>query len=446
MPEPAGTRSLEDILASIRKSLSDETVDGLVQLSAAAAAAVRAEANPTQRSIDGKTDPAATVTVADALADDLLRDKLAGALSTEEAAETPPDDLSELLAEPSVSLAHPAPAEAPAEAAGESALAKLWFIRPGKPEEAQSPGTSSLEIDPFAETGARPPSNGQDATTIFSRSASQLLRDGAEVAQDAPTVANVLKAAAPRLDREKIELLNKLRASNAAAIEKIAKENAEAEAAPATPEPETSVAEAAAPSAEPLDTPPAKPSEPEAEEGVPDVAQGEGEGAATPDGEQALRALLTLPERSTPLFGAMPDGRRPIVTSAAAHLIPDSEDEPPVPSSTEVQGEAKPVAEMPGPGRADMTDAPLEPLPVPVAEGASQDEASGAPVEIAAVASQAQSEAMPVPASAGERSLEDMIAAVLEPVLHRLIEKNLEPLVEVLVRREVEKALKASRE
>ena len=64
--------------------------------------------------------------------------------------------------------------------------------------------------------------------------------------------------------------------------------------------------------------------------------------------------------------------------------------------------------------------------------------------EIPASLSDDQPEAATV--TAGERSLEDMIAAVLEPVLHRLIEKNLEPVVQDLVRREVAKALKAARE
>ena len=446
MPEPAGTRSLEDILASIRKSLSDETVDGLVQLSAAAAAAARAEAGPAQQTATSATDPAAAVTMADALADDLLRDKLAGALSTEEVPEPSSHELSELLAEPSVSLAPPAPAEQTAAATTESTLSNLWFIRPGKPEEAPeqtgATGARTLRIDPFEDGDTASSANGDAGSTIFSRSPSQLMNDGASVSQDAPTVANVLKGAAPRLDREKIELLNKLRASNASAIEKIAKANAETDVLSETSEPDAAASEPA-PVTEAVDARPVAEPEPEVAEAAPEHVPAD---EPAPDGEHALRTLLTLPERSTPLFGALPDGRRPIVTSAVGHLIPEGDDEPLAPPSAEIAADI--TDDVVPDRRASHVDPEVAGGPVAERAGAREEPGATEPdavaSEIPASLSDDQPEAATV--TAGERSLEDMIAAVLEPVLHRLIEKNLEPVVQDLVRREVEKALKAARE
>ncbi len=131
MPEPASTRSLEDILASIRRSLADESVDGLVELSAEAVDAARAEqtrttpARETVQANDRPTEDQQVPSASDALADDLLRDKLAGALVLD-------TDLAEeeIAAEDEATSAQPV--TDPIDAADEeptvdpATLAKLW--------------------------------------------------------------------------------------------------------------------------------------------------------------------------------------------------------------------------------------------------------------------------------------------------------------------------------
>lgn len=361
MPEPASSRSLEDILASIRRSLADESVDGLVELSEAAVDAARAEQArsgatpmPAAPRPSGPED-AAPVSAADALADELLRDKLAGALvlETEVGEEEPAGD---------DDFAPANDTEAQAEPQHDSgALAKLWVLRPGIDHATPTAPTSggSLSLDPFA--GVRLPSADNQPPADFSLSPLELIGGASPLAKPLPVSPQSSQAPAreapasaapapaaegagpPRLDAANIALLQKLRASNAAAIEKMAQSIVESGAAPAAiptvpePEPVTAGAESdvdheaptVAPFAELLKSV-AKAEPDPAPEHTP-VTSGERaaeapapEPAAAPETlEEEARPLLSLPERSTPLFGDHGDAR-PQLTSGLDHLLPET--------------------------------------------------------------------------------------------------------------------------
>lgn len=393
-----GTRSLEEILASIRKSLSDESVDGLVELSAAAAAAVRAENAPA----DTDTAPASEGRQEAA---DALTDKLAGALNGTRA---PDEDLTDLLAEPALpALAIPRDARKPDTAtAPDASKDSLWFLRPGAPDDAQaSPGSGShpeLRIDSHDEDDAA--------------------ADRSEERPEDELKAEPRKLAVPRLDPEKISLLNKLKASSSAALEAIEKQSPVEE--PQVVELPTAFMPKAKPAPEP--------------------------------------SVLTRADTfRVPLFGGETDNRKPVVSipSQPAKLVPDpvAEEAPAAAPAADapvaaeagsvdaapdepVQAAAKtrPVIE---PDVDDMLVAPT-PAPAPVLDPAPVQEAAfdAAPEPASAVETGA-APPPPVPASAN-KPLEDMIAAVLEPVLQKLLEKNLTPMLEAMVRREVVKALK----
>lgn len=460
MPEPASPRSLEDILASIRKSLADETVDGLVELSAAAVDAARADASflETKASRGG-------VSAADALADDLLRDKLAGALVLD--AESGEGDVA-ARDQDEITEFHPGDAaelEAGAEDAGSvdgAALAKLWVLRPGLEQAKPTAATARpLTLDPFATSGLA--SGGAAAPADFTLSPRDLLGEAKALSMPlasmpplphAPANTDAAGAGPPRLDPDSIALLKKLRASNAAAIEKMAKANDEAEA-----EPEEIAAEMAPPISEDIVDAVSIPQS--------DAAPAAEQGETTTTGEEA-RPLLSLPERSTPLFGGHPDAR-PAVTSGLDHLLAEQPAaplqveeilaaetveilEPAEPSlATEEEAASLVVADA-----APETSLPEEPEVVVETLRESQIEAEPErpelvdvpvavpePEAMVAHAAEAQAEephAAPQPG--GNKALEDMIAAVLEPVLQRLIETSIGPALEALVRREVERVLK----
>jgi hypothetical protein len=462
MPEPANSRSLEDILASIRQSLADESVDGLVELSAAAVDAARAEqsrsAHPAANfTLPERAEAAAPVSAADALADDLLRDKLAGALVLE----------TDVVDEEIVTEVAVADAPAPDDNDGDNdlgtdetepridsaALAKLWVLRPGidQAKPAASGAAQSLSLDPFATRQA--PADNAKAADDFAFSPLEILGRATPVAKPVPSMPPLPQAPAPganlpatpatsseaagppRLDPASVALLEKLRASNAAAIEKIAISNSESD--------DASAPAAAAP-------------EPEAvisgdDRGSHDDAPAAAEPADAIATEEELRPLLSLPERSTPLFGGQADARPP-VTSGLEHLLPEaataplqvedvvseiSAPSPDVVPEAELETAAAEVSAEPEASVAAPISAPaIEPEPVldGIIEPAAELQAADAPPIEAQAA-----------APGANKALEDMIAAVLEPVLQRLIETSIGPALESLVRREVERVLKEQR-
>lgn len=458
MPEPASPRSLEDILASIRKSLADETVDGLVELSAAAVDAARADASFLEAKAIG-----GNVSAADALADDLLRDKLAGALVLDadvgesDAAARDQAEIADFQA--SEADESEAGADGESERVDGAALSKLWVLRPGL-EQAKPTAAAArtLTLDPFATAGAGP--SGTAAPAAFNLSPRDLLNEAKALSAPLPSMPPLPRTSAdaepegagpPRLDPDSIALLKKLRASNAAAIEKIAKANDEAEA-----EPDAVVAEIVAPL--PEDTVDAV-TEPSSD------PQAAAEQAQTAAAREEARPLLSLPERSTPLFGGHSDAR-PTLTSGLDHLLAEQAAAPlqvvtevvafDAPAETVAspeeaaslgaadaapeashQSEREPVDEMQSDAHAEAASG----LPEPVV-AAEPEPAIAHAVE--ALAEEPQSAPQVGPAS-GNKALEDMIAAVLEPVLQRLIETSIGPALEALVRREVERALKEQR-
>lgn len=487
MPEPASSRSLEDILASIRQSLADESVDGLVELSAAAVDAARAEQSRGARPSTGLPVPdgaayAGPASAADSLADDLLRDKLAGALviETEVAEEetAAEDEAASAFQSEAKSGAHDLQTDEPGVDA--SALAKLWVLRPGieQARPAPSGASASLSLDPFA--NAPTASDDTKPAAEFAFSPLELLGRATPIAKPLPTMPPVPQspaadaatpdaparaiegAAPPRLDPASVALLEKLRASNAAAIEKIAQSNVESEEAPppASAVDETaqvasedeSAPEAEAPAVAPfaellqsvskVEAAPSAPEEPTAD--APVVAPPEPSTV-----EENVRPLLTLPERSTPLFGGQADARPPL-TSGLDHLLPEAgaaplhvEDEaadvgePEPQEQPVVEAIEQPVAELAAEPAAEVAmPAVSDPEPIP---DVSRDDATASHLPEAA------SEEAAVAAPGANKALEDMIAAVLEPVLQRLIETSIGPALETLVRREVERVLKEQR-
>lgn len=479
MPEPASSRSLEDILASIRRSLADETVDGLVELSSAAVDAARAEQSRAA-ALQEHAGADAQRSAADALADDLLRDKLAGALVLD--TDTGEAELSEADAAALEEAASDATAPPPdasesdrAEPEFESAaLANLWVLRPGIEQAKPAGGTmQSLTLDPFA--GARAAPGETKPAAEFSLSPLELLGGTKPLDKPVAAMPPLPKATAslphaapasngagpPRLDSESIALLQKLRASNAAAIEKIAQSNVEAEEAqapePEVAEPEPDVSDAAedllAEAPPPEHEEPAPAADPVvAAEPVVAFPFAEPAPDPVPAAKEEARPLLSLPERSTPLFGGHEDAR-PQLTSGLEHLLPEAGAVP-----LEVEDV---VADVVVPELGEPAEAPpalaLDPVAEIVAEPAPATASLGLAEAEPAIEAMAEPEgpvATPAedipeaPQSAvpgGNKALEDMIAAVLEPVLQRLIETSIGPALEVLVRREVERALKEQR-
>jgi hypothetical protein len=475
MPQAADTRSLEDILASIRQSLADETVDGLVQLSAAAAAAARAEVAVEAPSNGHAEAPAHVVDDAQA---DKLEAKLAGALTAEE-------DLTSQLTTVLSEATHeaedePEHAAADAEPAADAApagadLSKLWFLRPGAPEDAPAVPSQApaLTLDALPTRDLTEPPSEKVAAALFSLSARAIVEGGSSpapaipappapivAATPEPAAAEGAKRKVPRLDATQIEMINKLRASSAAAVENI---TSEAEVVdlrkPALPE-----VTSASPAPALVPTPPEPvqaeaPAEPEASELTPEAPPARAEAA-----EADVGMLLSRPARSTPLFGGPNAQSRPIVSAPPLPVAPpddadDAELETPVAAADDTVAE---VVEEPAVARAapepDLEDV-LEPTPLvaePVAlpETAAAEEAPPPPPvretihTINTVAAPVPPPPAPVgmPATMGGRPLEEMIAAVLEPVMQRLLEKNLGPMIEAMVRREVEKALGKSQD
>ncbi len=484
MPEAAGSRNLEDILASIRQSLADETVDGLVELSAAAAAAARAETR------EHHGEPSADISATD----EQLKDKLLGALS---AAPTVPDDLDDLLADsppsPAVvalpearTLRETEPASAPADAAqlaeGDAA-SKLWFLRPGAPEPKQAAGGKDapvLRIDPFEAGDGRASKASKDAASIFSLSPKAIVAgspapkppavapemEDAEVASPgqnlpsaqattSPSAVEEGKPKVPRLDKHQIEMLNKLKSASAAAAVKAAQGPDSADMAATT---EINIRDAAALAWPTLEKQLA--AKKAADEATTEVAA-EDE-AEAPLSEATARALLSRPERATPLFVSERPSSRPIVSSpplpsslqgeglpGAMHTL-----EPPADEAVEPSTAVAPAAREPdAAGEDGYASAVVEALSQAETPEAADPPQVAVPEihrvkTVASLVSPPPSEqesalaAVQGIAAASDRPLEEMIASVLEPVLQRLLEKNLTPLVEAIVRQEVEKAFK----
>lgn len=438
-PDAAGTRSLEEILASIRKSLSEETVDGIVELSAAAAAAARAESKPANGGKSAATAAPKRETKAEPERD-TLSDKLAGALG---GSENPVDDLADVLAEPAPQPSIAAKSVPGKEPAKEEAKDPLWFLRPGAPEQpsgemAKRPAPK-LEIDPKDRLGA----------AVEKKLAAE------------PDQEQVLTT--PRLDPERLNRIN-ARPTTPVAVEPepelepelapeetIAKASEEREVEP-EPEPEEMTAKAPEePEVEPAPTVattvPAEPSPPAA------VTAPAASAAPDPAAETGILSRREAPR--VPLFGGATDKRKPIISAPLAGLPLKPADEPYTPPPA---GGPK----SPAPAAEKSEAAPEKTVsPQPVASGRLADviekirAEAGKPAEttspeaaepVAAFKPEAVlAAAAPGVPPGASKPLEQMIAAVLEPVLQRLLEKNLAPMLEEMVRREVEKALQDER-
>ena len=169
------------------------------------------------------------------------------------------------------------------------------------------------------------------------------------------------------------------------------------------------------------------------------------------------------PANATPLFVGAYDKSQQIVTAALPAAAPTAE--APAPSIADDGADARlrrlfpnAVKEAP-PAVADGdVEEVLQPVAAkdekPVAEAETVETVASEPASampsldafrvMAAAAASPSSAATGGPAA--DRSLEDMIAAVLEPVLQRLLEKSLAPMVETMVRQELDKALRTRRE
>jgi cell pole-organizing protein PopZ len=117
-PDPTGAKSLEEILASIRRSLADEGTDRPTEARVAPVKAAQPQPKP----------PAPAAAPANGAG--LLPGKLAGALNGAAAAPTLDDDLTELLAtEPKKSApAAPANSARPSAAGSGDPKDPLWFL------------------------------------------------------------------------------------------------------------------------------------------------------------------------------------------------------------------------------------------------------------------------------------------------------------------------------
>lgn len=424
-PDAVGSRSLEEILASIRKSLAEDSVDGLVELSAPAVAAVRAEVKAGgARSPAAKAEPAAAE-----LPSASLTDKLAGALS---GTESVPDELADVLEEPVAVQPAPEPAPAlgapvieaaaPAESS-DAAKDPMWFLRPGAPEKpaADARPVPTLKIDPYSprRPSAEEPKPGAAEPNLAPDPVLETTQE------DLPAPAT------PRLDPERLERINKLR-DTIAGVEK-------------APEPRP-----VAPRVDlPRETAP-----------KPSVAPATRSDLAPHTGPALV--LRTEGPR-VPLFGGETDSRRPVVSEPTPLPVPPApvearfeEPEPgahaiAAPAGSElppVEPEELQVAE----AAANLSEPAISPEPQPAffaqpASGAVVPEhdavAETAVAPVPEVHPSPASQARPtVPASASNRPLEEMIAAMLEPLIQKLLEKNLASQLEALVQREVEKAMR----
>ncbi|RTL65181.1 MAG: DUF2497 domain-containing protein [Hyphomicrobiales bacterium] len=409
-----------------------------------------------------------------------MKAKLAGALAPEE-------DLASQLTSVLSEATHEAEGEqdqAPATDAAEDPtsdaapagadLSKLWFLRPGAPEDAPPVPSKApaLSLDALPTRDLTEPPSEKVAAALFSLSARAIVDGGSSpapavparpetpvVATPEPAAADGAKRKVPRLDATQIEMINKLRASSAAAVENITSEADVVDLRkPALPEAASSPAPAIVPA----------PAEPVAAE-APSVLEKDEETSEPPaaraePAEADVGMLLSRPARSTPLFVGPNAQSRPIVSAPPLPLAPadDAEDAEAQPAAAAVDDTVTVVIEEPAVALAahepDLEDV-LEPTPL-VAEPAVSVEAAAAedalpppPVRetihtINTVAAPVPPPPAPVgmPATMGGRPLEEMIAAVLEPVMQRLLEKNLGPMIEAMVRREVEKAVGKSQD
>jgi cell pole-organizing protein PopZ len=119
-PDPTGAKSLEEILASIRRSLAEEPPDRPPEPRVAQVKAGQPQPKPASPVANGS---------AKANGPELLAGKLAAGLNGASRAPAPDDDVGELLAAEPKKPAPPAPADAPkpAEAKGD-AKDPLWFL------------------------------------------------------------------------------------------------------------------------------------------------------------------------------------------------------------------------------------------------------------------------------------------------------------------------------
>jgi cell pole-organizing protein PopZ len=154
-PESTGAKSLEEILASIRKSLAEEAADPR--------ASTLKPAQPQLRPLAPEPGPTAPSTTAPGKGAGMLSAKLAGSANGAARGPLPDPDLSELLAGEPKKPASPAPAE-PSKPAGKSAAEEdakdkdpLWFLSRLSAAAAGSPGPSSAARARDAAKAATPP-------------------------------------------------------------------------------------------------------------------------------------------------------------------------------------------------------------------------------------------------------------------------------------------------
>lgn len=385
-PEAKGTQNLEEILASIRKSLTEESTDGLADLRPGAPATVSSLATrPAQAQPAAPAKAAPQAPAAETPRSDGLTSRLAGALNGADTASD--DDLSDFFAHVPKRSSSPPAGDAPKASEDKD---PLWFL--GRPEgepikadggsartgmgDRQQPPAGPIELSrPETLRSSFPPlfGGGRDAAV------------GPRLPNDGPADGAMAAAAA----------------------------------APATtPAPVT------APVTVPVTTPePATKIEPAAK----------AEPAVKADAADKVQPLPPAPALEKAAPPAAPAAPSPAKASATPVAVPDKAAKPDVAPPQPTAG--KPAA--PQPAKAPAAPVAKAPAAPATAAGVSPAAAPAKPAAAPAKADPA--------ATAQSRVLEDMIAQLLEPVLVRWLDTNLPRLIEKTVREEVARALKADR-
>lgn len=143
-PEAKGAQNLEEILSSIRRSLSEESTAGLVDLRPAATPAERAWSSGARATETKAPAAKAAAPVPEAAPrNDGLSGRLAGALNGSPSAFD--DDLGDFFAHVPKRAVPPAAGDAPKPAVnGSGGADPLWFLgRPGAPEDPAAPAATA---------------------------------------------------------------------------------------------------------------------------------------------------------------------------------------------------------------------------------------------------------------------------------------------------------------
>ena len=396
-PDATGTKSLEEILASIRKSLTGEGSEASSgQRQAAPAPVQAAPALEPPKDTAGNGD-----------GDGLLSARLAGALNGPTNGAALDDDFAALLAPDDKKPAQPTPASADKPADARSASKDpLWFLRrPAATAESNGAQAPMARTQPGE--GAPPPTLAADVAPTL---APDLVPDTAPDVTPGMTpgmTADPAPAASP-VKEVKLSRPEVLRASLPPLF------GADSEALPAarTPHPEP-------PKARPSVAP--APSQALA---APAAPGGEVRKAAPGNAHFMARTQPILPPLQ-PAGDAAP---------IAARKMTEADVAPPAPATRE----AAPAVEA-----APKPQTPVETKPVAnglLVETHADAAAKAAPTELRVPSA---TRPAPTPEAPQARTLEQVIGELLEPVIRQWLEANLPRMVEEAVREEVARAIAA---